>query len=211
MRRYFLCAAVAVLATGCGGAGGGAATSETPASLPPNISGTPPTQAQAGTAYSFTPVASDPSGKALSFDVQNKPSWATFSTATGQLSGTPASSDVGTDSNIVISASNGSAHAALAAFSISVAAAPTIGTATVEWVAPTQNTDGSTLTNLAGYVVWYGTGSNSLTQTVAITDPAATSYTVQSLGQGTWYFAVTATSSDGTQSGLSTVVSKTIQ
>ncbi len=181
-----------------------------PPVIPPTISGTPSTHAQVGTAYSFTPTASDPSGKTLSFSVQNKPSWATFSTTTGQLSGTPTSTDVGTNSNIIISVSDGSASAALTAFSIIVAAAPVIGTATVQWIAPTQNTDGSTLTNLSGYVLWYGTNSSSLSQSVTITDSAATSYTVQNLAQGTWYFAVTATAG-GTQSALSTVVSKTIQ
>jgi hypothetical protein len=34
---------------------------------------------------------------------------------------------------------------------------------------------------------------------------------VQNLGTGTWYFAVSSTESDGTESALSTVVSKTIQ
>jgi hypothetical protein len=182
-----------------------------PPVIPPTISGSPPTQAQVGTAYSFTPTASDPSGKTLSFSVQNKPSWATFSIATGQLSGTPASTDVGTDANIVISASDGTASATLSAFTITVAAAPNVGTATVKWTAPTKNTDGSAITNLAGYVVSYGMSTNALSQTVSITNPATTSYTVQNLGQGTWYFAVTATASDGTQSALSTVVSKTIQ
>jgi hypothetical protein len=182
----------------------------TPPVIPPTIGGAPPTRAQVGMLYSFTPTASDPSGKTLSFSVQNKPSWLTFSIATGQLSGTPESTDVGTDPNIVICASDGSANAALTAFSITVAAAPKIGTATVKWVAPTQNTDGSTVTNLSGYVLWYGTSSSSLSQAAAITNPATTSYTIQNLGQGTWYFAVAATSGNGTQSGFSTVVSKTI-
>jgi hypothetical protein len=186
-----------------------------PPAIPPTISGNPPTQAQAGTAYSFTPTASDPSGKTLSFSVQNKPSWATFSIATGQLSGTPGSADVGTDSNIVITASDGTTSAALPAFSIAVAAAPTppqtLGTATLNWAAPTQNTNGTTLTTLTGYVISYGLAANAMSQTVSITNPATTTYTVTNLGSGTWYFAVSATASDGTSSALSQVVSKTIQ
>ncbi len=182
-----------------------------PPTSPPTISGTPPTQAQVGTAYSFTPSATDPSGKTLSFSVQNKPSWASFSIATGQLSGTPGSTDVGTDANIVISASDGTGSAALPAFTITVASAPTVGTATVKWVAPTKNTDGSPVTNLAGYVISYGMSASSLAQTVSIGSPTTTSYTVQNLGQGTWYFAVSATATDGSTSALSTVVSKTIQ
>lgn len=182
-----------------------------PAVIPPTISGNPPTQARAGQSYSFTPTAGDPNGKTLSFSVQNKPSWATFSIATGQLSGTPGSADVGTDANIVISASDGSASAALSAFTITVAAAPKVGTASLKWSPPTQNTDGTAVTNLSGYIVAYGTSASSLSQTVSINTPATTSYTVQNLGQGTWYFAVSAIATDGAQSALSTVVSKTIQ
>jgi putative Ig domain-containing protein len=183
--------------------------------MPPTISGTPGTQAQASIAYSFTPTARDPAGKTLSFSIQNKPRWAAFSIATGQLSGTPGASDVGTDSNIIITVSNGTTSAALPAFSITVAAAPstpqTIGTATLKWAAPKTNTDGSAITNLSGYVISYGTSATMLSQTVSITNPATTSYTVQNLGQGTWYFAVSATETAGTTSSLSALVSKTIQ
>lgn len=183
--------------------------------IPPTITGTPAAQAQAGTAYSFTPTAHDSSGKTLSFSIQNKPSWASFSIATGALAGTPASTDVGTDSNIIITVSNGTTSAALPAFSIVVAAASgtstTVGTATLKWTAPTKNTDGSTITNLAGYVISYGMSATALSQTVSITNPATTSYTIQNLGTGTWYFAVSATASDGSTSSLSSVVSKTIQ
>ena len=182
-----------------------------PPVLPPTISGNPPTQAQAGTAYSFTPTASDPSGKTLSFSIQNKPSWASFSIATGQVSGTPGNGDVGTDAGIIITTSDGTSSAALAAFTITVAAAPTPPSATLSWTAPTQNTDGSTITALSGYVISYGMSATALSQTVSISNPATTTYTVQNLSTGTWYFAVSATESDGTTSALSTVVSKTIQ
>lgn len=186
-----------------------------PPAIPPTISGTPSTQAQAGTAYSFTPTASSPSGKTLSFSVQNKPSWASFSISTGQLSGTPGSSDVGTDAGIVITVTDGTTSAALPAFTLTVAAAatppPTTGTATVNWAAPMQNTDGSTITNLSGYVISYGTSPSALTQTITVSSATATSYTVQNLTAGTWYFSVSATESDGNSSAASSVVSTTIQ
>ena len=179
------------------------------------ISGTPSSTVTEGKTYSFQPSAKDSAGKTLSYSVSNKPSWATFSIATGQLSGTPGSADVGTDSNIVITASDGTTSAALPAFSIAVAAAPTppqtLGTATLNWAAPTQNTNGTTLTTLTGYVISYGLAANAMSQTVSITNPATTTYTVTNLGSGTWYFAVSATASDGTSSALSQVVSKTIQ
>jgi Putative Ig domain len=185
-----------------------------PPDIPPTIGGNPPTQAQAGTAYSFKPTASDSNGKTLSFSIQNKPSWASFSISTGQVSGTPGNANVGSDPGIVITVSDGTTSAALAAFTITVAAAPTPpttqGTATLNWIAPSQNTNGTTAT-LSGYVVSYGTSASALSQTVTITNPSTTSYTVTGLGVGTWYFGVSATSSDGTRSALSTVVSKTIQ
>src|SRR6185503_16179947 len=89
---------------------------------PPTISGTPPPTAPVGAAYSFTPTASDPDGGTLTFAIQNRPSWATFSTATGRLSGTPTTADVGTFANILLSVSDGTASASLPAFTIAVSA-----------------------------------------------------------------------------------------
>jgi len=115
----------------------------------PTISGSPTASVVAGMSYSFTPTASDADNDTLSFSISNKPSWATFSVSTGQLSGTPAAADVATDSNITISVSDGKATTALAAFSIAVTQSAN-GNATLSWSPPTSNTDGSTLTNLAG-------------------------------------------------------------
>lgn len=86
----------------------------------PTISGTPGTSATVGKTYTFQPTAKDPAGKTLSFSVKNKPAWASFSTATGALVGTPAAANVGTYSNIIIVASNGTYSTALPAFSIAV-------------------------------------------------------------------------------------------
>jgi hypothetical protein len=95
-----------------------------PIDTAPSINGVPTTAVNAGSAYSFTPTASDPNGLALTFSIQNQPSWASFNTTTGQLAGTPAAADVGSFVNIVISVSNGTAIASLAGFTITVSAAP---------------------------------------------------------------------------------------
>ncbi|MEJ2621071.1 MAG: putative Ig domain-containing protein [Candidatus Thiodiazotropha sp.] len=87
----------------------------------PTISGTPSTSLDEGSAYSFTPSANDPDGDALSFSVSNLPSWASFNSSTGQLSGTPDSNSAGSYSNIVITVSDGSEQASLAPFAITVA------------------------------------------------------------------------------------------
>ena len=180
-----------------------------PANPPPTISGTPATSANAGTAYSFTPTASDPNGNALTFSIQNPPSWASFNTQSGNLSGTPGSGDAGTYSNIIISVSDGTSTASLAAFSIIVTQVAN-GSATVSWSAPTQNTDGSALTNLAGFNIYYGTSAGNLNQSVQIANPGLTTYALGNLAPGAWYFAVNAYTTAGAESALSSIASKTI-
>ena len=176
-----------------------------------SISGQPAPSVNVGSTYSFTPTATDSAGKPLTFSIQNQPSWASFNTSTGQLSGTPSSAYAGTYSNIVIATSDGTAQAALPAFTITVNQLST-GTATVNWTPPLYNTDGSTLTDLAGYKIYYGTASNSLTQSIQVSNVGTASYTVSNLLNGTtWYFAVTAYNSSGAESALSTVTSKAIQ
>jgi len=86
---------------------------------PPTIAGTPITKAKAGTLYSFQPSAADFAGNTgtLTFSIVGQPSWATFSTTSGLLSGTAVK---GTYNGIVISVTDGCASASLPAFSIKV-------------------------------------------------------------------------------------------
>lgn len=177
----------------------------------PKISGTPATSVKAGSTYSFTPTASDANGDKLTFSISNKPVWASFSTATGQLSGTPSGSQAGSYSNIVIKVSDGTASALLPAFGINVTSTTSSGAATVSWTPPTYNTDGSTLTNLAGYRIYYGTSSGALNQTVELKNPGLSSYMIENLPAGTYYFGVKAFNSSGAESVLSNVASKTIR
>jgi hypothetical protein len=178
----------------------------------PSISGTPPTSVKAGAPYSFQPTASGPAGMALSFSVQNKPAWANFSIATGQLTGTPASTQAGSYSNIVVSVSDGQASSALAPFTISVAGTTSgTGSATLSWVPPTQNTNGSALTNFAGIILYYGTTPASLTQSVQLASNNQTSYTIGNLAAGTWYFGGMAYTNTGMKSAMSRVVSMSVQ
>jgi hypothetical protein len=179
------------------------------ANLPPIITGVATTTATVGQAYSFQPTASDPEGATLTFSITNKPSWASFNTTTGKLSGTPAAADVGTATGIVIGVSDGSAIASLSAFTIQVIQTAT-GSATLTWVAPTANTDDSPLSNLAGYRITYGRTQGALDQSIDITNPGLTTYVVPNLNSGTWYFAMYAYSSAGAESDASNVAQKTI-
>jgi hypothetical protein len=180
----------------------------------PKISGTPPATVTAGSAYTFTPITQDPSGGTPTFSVQNKPSWATFSATNGMLTGTPTAANVGPYAGIVISVSDGTSSAALPAFSITVQAAaggtPT-GSATLSWTAPDLNSDGSPLTNLAGYHIYYGTSPSSLSSMAAVAGAGATSVTIGNLSSTTWYFAIKSYTTSGVESVMSNVGSATIQ
>jgi Putative Ig domain len=210
---------------GCGGGEGdsvnpvGSATTaaETGSAATATISGTPATSVTVGTNYSFTPTASDNDGGALKFSISHAPAWAQFNATTGQLSGSPTATQTGTTMNIVISVADGTATAALPAFSITVTnttgtTTPGTGTAKVSWVAPTENSNGTALTNLAGYTVYYGTDASTLAQaqSIQVANPAALSYTVSGLSSGTWYFAVASYTTSGQASALSMISSKTI-
>ncbi|HEY4706378.1 MAG TPA: CFI-box-CTERM domain-containing protein [Thermodesulfobacteriota bacterium] len=82
------------------------------------------------------------------------------------------------------------------------------GEAALAWAAPGTNTNGSTLTDLSGYKVHYGTQTGVYSKTVDVGN--ATTYKVQGLSAGTWYFAVTAFNSAGRESPYSNEAAKTI-
>jgi hypothetical protein len=86
----------------------------------------------------------------------------------------------------------------------------TTGTATLSWAAPTQNTDGTPLTDLAGFHVYYGTSASALTQVVDVSGASSTSVSVENLASGTYYFAVVAYTTAGIESGDSNLASITI-
>jgi hypothetical protein len=89
-------------------------------------------------------------------------------------------------------------------------ASPATGTATLSWTEPTENTNGTSLTNLAGYHIYYGISEGVWTSTITVLDATETSYVVSGLAPGTYYFAVVAFNTDGDDSPESNVASKTI-
>ncbi len=83
------------------------------------------------------------------------------------------------------------------------------GQVSLSWDAPTTNEDGTPLTDLAGYKIYYGTSSGTYTQNVNVGNVAT--YTVSSLTDGlTYYFAVKAYDTASSESRYSNEVSKTI-
>ena len=221
VRTSILACTLAVSLTGClfdgnqvpdrsGDATTGSTSVDGSSNRAPTISGSPLTSARVNQAYSFQPSASDPEGDPLTFQISNKPAWATFDSGTGRLSGTPSTSSTGVFSNVRITVSDGRASSALAPFSIAVTDSQATGSATLSWQPPTSNTDGSPLTNLAGYVVRYGTSPNALDIQVRIDNPGLVTYVVSDLAPATWYFQVVAYNSVGVESSPSATGSKTI-
>lgn len=199
------------------------------------ISGTPATSVAANRYYGFQSWATDNTHRPVTYGIKNKPAWATFDTKYGHLYGVPTSSSVGVYQNITIYATDGLSYAYLAPFNISVTgtAAPppsgggtggtgggtsggsggstSGGSATVHWTPPRANTNGSSLTNLSGYIISYGPSTAKTPTTIKVTNPGLASYEIDGLTSGTWYFAVSAYNSSGATSALSNVVSKTIK
>ncbi len=191
-----LCMALPMLG-GCGGestAGGGNSA--------PTISGTPPSAIKFSEPYSFTPSASDPDGDNLTFSILNKPGWAAFDTATGNLSGVPNLGDVGSYANINISVSDGNLSASLPTFSVDVTQVA-LGSVTLSWTPPTQNEDGSALADLAAYKFYYGTASGSYSNSIRVDNPGIASFVVDNLSPNTYFFVATAINASGVESRFS--------
>lgn len=212
--RWFASAFVLGLGLAVGACSDGDDSQSTTASTPagnqaPTISGSPTGQAVQGQTYSFSPSAADANSDVLTFSISNKPGWLTFDATTGRVSGTPTAADVGMYSNITISVSDGTAATTLRPFSIQVVGTAT-GSVTLSWTPPTQNTDSSALTNLAGYRVYWSTTPGSYANSTTVNNPGISSYVVEQLTPATWYFAVTAINTAGVESVFSNAASKTL-
>jgi fibronectin type III domain protein len=212
-----------LLLAGCGGGtvspvASAASEAVTPASAPPPpaavvLTGTPATSVTAGQNYLFQPKVSQ-GGGVVTFSIQGQPNWATFNANTGELTGTPAPVNEGPTGLIIITGSNGSSSSSIGPFTIAVnapsAPPPTTGSATLSWTEPTENTNGTPITGLAGYHIYYGTTENAWTTTITVTSPSQTSYVVTGLAPGTYYFAVVSFNTAGMDSPQSNIASKTI-
>jgi len=167
------------------------------------ITGSPATSATVGQAYSFQPTVAGAASTAVKFSIANTPPWAKFDPTTGKLTGTPSASQVGTYKGVTISVVAGTTTVALPAFSIVVAEGNSQSSVTLSWQAPTENADGSTLVDLKGYKVHYGSASKTYSDTIQVANAGLTTYVVQNLVAGKYFFAVTAYNSAGQESSLS--------
>jgi hypothetical protein len=221
VRPLIAVAAAALLLAGCKGGGGASASVATspPATVSaapvaaapqaPAINGSPRQSVRVGEAFEFVPIASDPAGLRLTFDIANRPAWAGFDPVSGRLSGTPAKGDAGAYERIRITVSNGAASASLPEFSVQVVDAST-GQVTIGWDPPTDNVDGSPLTDLAGYRVYYGRSPGALSNRLEIANAGATTAVIENLGPATWYFSVAAYTSGNVEGERSAPASRLV-
>lgn len=87
--------------------------------------------------------------------------------------------------------------------------ANTAGVATLSWSAVRTNSDGTELTDLAGYRLYVGTAPGGYAAPVVLGN--VTAHRMEGLAPGTYYFAVSAFDTAGNESLLSAEVSKVVQ
>ena len=198
---------------GCLSSGGSSTNASAPGPGPsnsaPSISGSPANAVMIGSRYAFIPTTNDPDNDPLTFSIANQPLWASFDTSTGTLSGTPLLGDVGMYDQITITASDGKDSASLPGFSITVSE-NALGAMTVSWTAPTSNSDGSTLTDLAGFKIYYGTEQGNYTSIVDVNNPSISSYMIENLLPDTYYVVSTSVNTSGVESIYSNETVRTV-
>jgi len=131
---------------------------------------------------------------------------ATSTTSTGTTGSSPqTSADAGT------STSGSSTTSGSTTSGSTPPTTPVAGTSVfLGWVAPTENNNGSPITDLAGYKIHYGVTSQDYTKVVAVSNPSLSRYVLDSLESGTYFFAITAYNSKGIESTLSGEISATL-
>jgi hypothetical protein len=203
---------IALMMSGCGGDDDAPATQASSPSSPapppqgsalPSITGSPYTMARVDQTYTFQPTASSPNGSSnLTFSISSKPRWATFDSSNGRLSGKPAGADLGTYSGITITVSDSAGSRSLSPFSIHVVEFGN-QSVTLSWLPPTENADGTPLTDLAGYKIRYGQEPRSYETVINVSSAGLTTYVVEGLVPSTYHFTISAYRATGAESDFS--------
>ena len=110
---------------------------------------------------------------------------------------------------IVISVSDGSLSDSLPQFTIDVVQNAD-GSITLSWTAPTENEDGTPLTDLVVYKFYYGTSPGNYSNQIRVNSPGITTYVLENLSPATYYVVATAINSSGVESRFSNEASKQV-
>ena len=171
---------------------------QAPPNNAPTISGTATTLINTNSDYQFIPTATDLDGDDLTFTIENKPTWATFSNISGELKGTPLEANEYRD--IIISVSDGLESASLPAFDIDVL--NNLHNVTISWEAPTTDVKGDDIEGLTGYKIMYGQESGKYEYTLSIDGPDIKSTTILNLERKDHYFSMTAVTAHNIESEI---------
>lgn len=148
----------------------------------------------------IVPVTSQASGTYFDFALTSIAGQAKF--------GSPATAAVVVSTTTASTSSSSSGGSSSS--SSSSGATSSTSAVTISWSAPIDNTNGTALTNLAGYNIYYGNSSTALSEKISLNTVGLLSYVISDLSSGTWYFAVTSVNSAGVESSPSATVSTTI-
>lgn len=105
---------------------------------------------------------------------------------------------------------SGAAGSASAAVRVRVTA-PLTDSVALTWTPPTSNEDGTSLSDLAGYRIYYGTSEGNYPSRIELSNPGLATYVVDNLSPDTYYFVVTAFDASGNESMRSNAALKTIE
>lgn len=203
----------ALAAAGCSGSSGsssgggdGVVDRPPPTSPPPSGGGNPqPGEAPTVSLNAADAVVGSGRSTTLTWTSQN----ATSCTASGGWSGSRAvsgSASVGpiNQSTTYSLTCTGAGGNAVAMISVRV-----LGVVTLNWQPPTENVDGSPADDLSGYRIYLGTISRQYTEEVSVSDPGATSRSLE-LPSGAYYIAMTAVDSQGNESAYSNEIVRSV-
>lgn len=115
----------------------------------------------------------------------------------------------GNYTGITISVSDGTNSVSLPVFAVTVTQI-SLGSVTLSWTPPTENSDGSPLTDLAAYNIYYGSSRGAYPNRVRFPNPGIASVVVDNLTPNTYYFVATSENSLGIESPYSNEVTRTV-
>jgi hypothetical protein len=180
------------LAYHCTGGGGGGSSPSTSSLV--SISVTPANPSvPVGVTKQFT--ASGTYSDGTSHDITTQVTWSSSNTSVATVNSSGLATAVGAGT-ATITATSGSISG-----NTTLTVTPA-GTISLAWDPPTTNADGSPLTDLAGYKIYYGTAFGTYDHSIDVGN--VTTYTLTGLAQGqTYYIAVIAYDTSNNQSGFS--------
>jgi hypothetical protein len=92
---------------------------------------------------------------------------------------------------------------------VAMTAVNTLGEVSINWVAPSENVDGTPLVDLRSYRIYYGLVSRSYSDSIDVVDPAATSHAF-TVPSGDYYITMTALDADGNESAYANEILRTV-